>query len=296
MQKIDIVKFLQTLANFLSRKSAKTSNVLIDTKKESIKVLIPETKPINSLQTEPAEQKAQVTIKDKKFLICPIQGKDENGNALTARTIRISAILDHSGTAIDPNSSLSWGKSAKDQKVAAFNGEIGEGVKCPTEPCGYPKKEFGDFFRNKEINYVGVSSDGGKSVLQYDGHAGYDFPYPLMTPVLAPAGGKLYKAAKGKDAIYGGMWGSETNNYKLDNSFYIEHDNGFITWFRHCIKLHDNIEQKIGSNFSTFYSVEKGQIIAYVGKIGTASVHLHFEVRKSEGNITDPYSDGLWED
>jgi len=225
----------------------------------------------------------------KGFLSSPII-QNSQGKPLTPHTIKISAVLDHSGTAIDPDSTLWWGRHAKDKKVKAFNGEIGDGVPTTTgDPLGYAKRNPDEiFFSGKEINYVGVASEGSEHYLQYDGHAGFDFPYPLMTPVVAPANGNLYKAASGKDKIYGAMWSSDS-----DNSFYIEHENGFVTWFRHCVKLHSDIEKELLADFSKSYSVKRGQEIAYVGKVGTWAIHLHFEVRK-DGNIVDPYLDKLW--
>ena len=242
--------------------------------------------------TGPA-QEPNLVIK-KKFLICPIQGLDESGEPLDSRTVKISAVLDHSGTAIDSNSQLRWGKKAKDQRVKSFNGDVGEGQQCPQEPCGYPKKDSSKFFENGEINYVGVSSDGGKYTLQYDGHAGYDFPYQPNTPVIAPADGHLYKASEGKDLIYGANWDK-------DHSFYIEHENGFVTWYRHCQKIEDRIESEISNNLSKGVSVVRGEIIAFTGrfeawKADGTSAHLHFEVRNEEGNIVDPYGEQLWED
>lgn len=241
------------------------------------------------------EEGAVITPKEKQleprtksgFLICPIKDSDEFGKPLTPHTARISAVLDHSGTAIDPNSNKHWGKNAKDQKVRAFNEEVGEGIQCLQEPCGYPRKSGGEFFQNNEINYVGVSYDGGKNTLQYDGHAGYDFPYPKQTPIVAPADGNLYKAAQGKDLIYGANWNT-------DGSFYIVHKNGFVTWFRHCEKLANSFEAQISNNFMQFCIVKQGDVVAYVGNKGTRPVHLHFEVRNKDGKIVDPYLDKLW--
>ncbi|MDP1760273.1 MAG: M23 family metallopeptidase [Candidatus Woesebacteria bacterium] len=229
---------------------------------------------------------------NKEFLVCPIFKNDDFGNPLTHRTVKISAVIDHSETAIDQTSNRLWGVHAKDQKVKAFNGEIGEGTKCPQEPCGYSKNDNCEFFKNKEINYVGVLSDGGKKILQYDGHAGYDFPYPLLTPIIAPANGYLSKAAQGTDLIYGANWNK-------DHSFYIKHDNGFITWFRHSNKLVDEIETIIGKNFNKNYRVESGKIIAFsgnfeMGKEGGTKPHVHFEVHDENGKIIDPYADNLW--
>ena len=243
---------------------------------------------IVAVEPAPVLEVPKVEPKRTGFMICPISENNASGNPLTPYTVKISAVIDHSGTAIDPDSKMWWGVRAKDQRVEAFNGEIGDGAQCPQEPCGYPKKDSSEFFKSKEINYVGVSSDGGKYTLQYDGHAGYDFPYLKMTPIVAPAVGNLFKAAKGKDAIYNADW-------EFDHSFYIRHENGYITWFRHCEKLEDSIEASIQFDLSKSCRVEKGQIIAYVGNAGTRAVHLHFEVRNEKNAIVDPYGDSLWE-
>ncbi len=224
------------------------------------------------------------------FLICPIGGNDELGKPLTPFTASISSVLDHSDTAIDPSSSKRWGKSAKDQKVTAFNGELGDGEPTTSAPFGYTKADKTPFFPNKEINYVGANGSGPhpkNCYLNYDGHAGYDFAYVKMTPIVAPANGDLYKAASGIDLIYGANWST-------DHSFYIKHDNGIVTWFRHCEKLAEDVEAQIGTDLSRSYRVEGGKTIAYVGNFGTRPVHLHFEVRDKSGRIVDPYQDKLW--
>lgn len=224
------------------------------------------------------------------FLVCPIGGNDELGKPLTPFTARISSVLDHSDTAIDPNSSKRWGKNAKDQKVKAFNGELGDGEATTSAPFGYTNADKTPFFPNKEVNYVGANGSGPhpkNCYLNYDGHAGYDFAYAKMTPIVAPANGDLYKAAPGKDSVYGANW-------TTDHSFYIEHDNGFKTWFRHCEKLAEGVEVAIGMDFSKSYRVESGKTVAYVSNFGTPPVHLHFEVRDKNGKIVDPYQDKLW--
>ncbi len=226
------------------------------------------------------------------FLVCPIKGNDAQGKPLTSRTAKISSILDHSGTAIDPNSNKRWGLNAKDQKVIAFNGEVGDGDPCAEAPLGYTKKVPAPFFANGEINYIGAYSakdaHGPKLYLNYDGHAGYDFAYPVNTLIVAPADGQLFKAAVGKDPTYNANWDK-------DHSFYIKHANGFMTWYRHCDKLHPDIEAQMGSDFTKSCEVKEGQTVAYLGKVGTFSAHLHFEVLKNNA-IVDPYKDKLWKD
>ena len=251
--------------------------------------------PVAEVIIEKQEEVKETAVPDpikKGFLICPVQGMDASGKPVTSCTVRVSSVLDHSGTAIDPESKNRWGKSAKDQKVKAFNGEIGDGEPSAGIPYGYTKKTPVPFFASKEINYVGAAGSGDKYgptyYLNYDGHAGYDFSYPKLTPVVAPASGQLCKAAPGDDSTYGANWNT-------DHSFYIKHDNGYVTWFRHCEKLSDDIEAQILNDFSKKCFVEKGKVIAYVGKVGTGSVHLHFEVLDDKRVIVDPYTEQLWE-
>lgn len=290
-KKINLEKILNILANFLKRLHPKSATA---NKNDTLPVEKPMDIVVESKikKEESKEKKSLPESLNKKFLSCPIQGYDENGKPFNSRTVKISSILDHFGTAIDSNSKNWWGKHAKDQKVKAFNGEIGDAESSAKIPYGYTKKTPTPFFLAKEINYVGASSSSDKYgptyYLNYDGHAGYDFPYPKMTPVIAPADGKLCKSNHGEDSIYGANWSS-------DHSFYIKHDNGYITWFRHCEKLRDDIEIQILNDFMKECFVKKSEIVAYVGKFGTLSMHLHFEVRNDKNIIVDPYVDELWE-
>jgi len=286
------IKILQQIFYRITVSLRRSNTKAVETKKQNFKEPVLLKTEVEVEITQAAERTTAQISKENKFLICPIKGDDDQGSPLTSRTVKISSVLDHSGTAIDPQSNNQWGKNAKNQKVKAFNGEIGEGKQCPQEPCGYPKNNLTEFFQNKEINYVGVSYDGGKYTLQYDGHAGYDFPYPLLTPIAAPADGDLYKVAQGADSIYGACWDK-------DHSFYIRHDNGFVTWFRHCTNLADNIEAVIGDNFKKTFRVKSGDLIASSGnfeswKKGGTSAHLHFEVRDKNDKIIDPYAKNLW--
>lgn len=231
-------------------------------------------------------------VETKRPLICPIQANDSTGNPVNSRTVKISAVTDHSDTAIDPASSKRWGLHAKDQKVKTFNGEIGDGEASSGPPYGYAKQVPGPFFSQGEINYVGAGSgDKYKATyyLQYDGHAGYDFPYPRLTPVKATADGELHKASDAEDTAYGQGWDKH-------HTFYIRHSNGTSSWYRHCTKLADDLEAMIGLDFSKSCQVTQGQVVAYVGDFGFPGVvHLHFEVHDEKGKIIDPYEQKLWD-
>ncbi len=282
--------YLKTLADLVVR----VVQVFVKAR-TPVRVSQPETHTLSDdLAPVPAQHSAPSSEPPKSrdgFLICPIQANDEQGRPVMFRTVKICSVVDHSGTALDPGSGKRWGLGAKDQKVRAFNGEVGGGFPSSSAPFGYTKQQPAPFFVNKEINYVGSPSLGDAYgptfYLNYDGHAGYDFLYPRMTPVIAPADGELKKATAAEDTVYGQGWDA-------GHTFYIKHTNGFSTWYRHCVKLVDEIESAIGNDFSKSRTVQQGKTIAYVGAFGTGGPHLHFEVRDPEGNIVDPYEDDLW--
>ena len=229
------------------------------------------------------------------FLALPIKGNDDTGKPLTPCTARISAVLDHAGTSLDSTckTPFSWGLRAKDRKVIAFNGEVGDGASCTTGPFGYAKNQPGPFFAKKEINYVGVYDMHDKYApswyLNYDGHCGYDFSYPVGTPILAPADGDLSKALL-TDPVDG--TNKQATAWDGFHTFYIDHRNGFFTWFLHATNLHHDIEKVLQTAKPA--PVTRGQTIAYLGKVGTPGAHLHFEVRDKNNRIIDPYTDRLW--
>ena len=228
------------------------------------------------------------------FLTCPIQANDTSGKPVTSRTVRISGVVDHSDTAIDPNSAKRWGLHAKDLKVKTFNGEIGDGEASAEAPLGYTKQSPAPFFANSEINYVGAHSSkdkyGPTFYLNYDGHAGFDFSYAAMTPILATAEGILHKASNAEDTIYGQGW-------DVHHTFCIKHSNRYSTWYRHCTKLANNVEAQLTTTPTKTCSVAQGQVVAYVGSFGAGgAVHLHLEVRDQQGKIVDPYGDKLWKE
>lgn len=94
-------------------------------------------------------------------------------------------------------------------------------------------------------------------------HRGIDIAAPQGTPVRAAAAGVVRKA--GEEAEYG--------KYVI-----IDHGGGWETLYAHNSRV----------AVSEGMAVRKGQVIAYVGKTGNATVaHLHFEVR-ANGREKDP--------
>lgn len=231
-----------------------------------------------------------------------------DGVPCTPYTAKVASVMDHSGTPLDPiNNPGRW--YVTDGKVKAFNGEIGEaifGTNCSPGP-GYQKNALGEEFLS-ELNYVGATckkpehpdaNTHPERFLNYDGHPGYDYPYTRDTPVVAAASGRLFKAQT--DTVNH----TRNVNSKCFNSnawtewhaFYIDHDNGYTTWYLHVKGLAPEIEKAIRNDFSTFVDVQAGQIVAFVGnwaKCTSVGYHLHFEVRRGQVEIVDPYSAGLW--
>ena len=81
------------------------------------------------------------------------------------------------------------------------------------------------------------------------------------------------------------------------HTFYIDHLNGFTTWYLHASDLHPDIRNKIGDDFSKPVMVKQSQIVAFVGNFSECRMvgfHLHFEVRKGLDEIIDPYSEEFW--
>jgi hypothetical protein len=200
----------------------------------------------------------------------------------TYTNVPISAVMDHSMTT----------PYTKDGVVLAFNGERGDvnkGCWCYTRNSVCNSRNY------KRCAVVGFMKDGGgdflsdilnynDNYLYYDGHPGYDFAV-RATNILAPADGKLYLAKA--DPVNG--------NPKKYGTFYIDHQNGYTTWFLHCRALTSSINAQIREK--GYADVRQGDPIAISGKKGTGAYHLHFEVRKNgddDANLVDPYKEGLW--
>jgi hypothetical protein len=240
------------------------------------------------------------------FLDFPLQGE-------TPYTIGIISVMDHSGTPLDSVTPGAW--YSKDGKVTAYTGEtgqIGYGANCA--PPGYKNSNGTNFVVNG--NYIGATCYPGEtdnsSYLNYDGHSGYDYQAASQTTIYAPADGILKKAAIDNVNHNSAICGS-VNGWDEWHSFYIDHGNGYVSWYLHANSLEPNIESQIGNDYSKTVVIHKGDPVALSGRFGAGTsgicgnplgmpAHLHFEVRKTPverptgyDQVIDPYSSpSLW--
>ena len=144
------------------------------------------------------------------------------------------------------------------------------------------------FFTGKEINYIGAGGVGQVYprtwYLQYDGHAGYDFPYPRMTAILATADGELHKAADTEDSAYGQGWNKHHT--------FISNTRMVYQLVSTLCKLVDEIEAQISSENIKSCLVSEGQVVAYIGDFGFLSQYICTSVHDVR-KIVDPYGE-LW--
>jgi N-acetylneuraminic acid mutarotase len=219
------------------------------------------------------------------------------GDACTAS---IAAVVDHSGTPLDPlHPRACWNE--EDGRVEAYDGEVGDTLSsvCAGR-TGYSSSQGAPFVLNG--HYTGAPwcappppLADPSAYLDYDGHSGYDFPAPAGTPILASSGGRLYRAARDPVNDCAGL----TDPWQTFHTFTIDHGNGYASWFLHAADLTAEVNAAIEANGSA--EVRAGDTVAYVGSYGLECedcAHLHFEVRQGEGVVVDPFASAtyLWRD
>ncbi|KKP69241.1 MAG: hypothetical protein UR66_C0001G0123 [Candidatus Moranbacteria bacterium GW2011_GWE1_35_17] len=234
---------------------------------------------INDLAMADVDGSIDVTMDEVKNVVAvfvPEFGFPLSGYTFT--TVPITAVMDHS---------LMGGfysVDGKDDKVEAFNGEIGDaqyGIQITDGVRGYKQQSGNDFLAGYTY------PDPDNEYLFYDEHPGFDFAVVNGTNVLAPFAGRLYWATT--DPVNG--------NPGTYGTFYIDHGNGYTTWYLHCSGLTQTVVDEIALN--GYAEVTKGQHIAESSNKGTTAYHLHFEVRKDgvdDEHVIDPYGWELWEE
>ncbi|MER3429207.1 MAG: hypothetical protein C4334_14170 [Pyrinomonas sp.] len=95
-------------------------------------------------------------------------------------------------------------------------------------------------------------------------HTGIDFGASAGTPARTTGSGRV--AFAGRRGGYG-------------NLVIVDHGNGYLTYYAHLSRI----------NVSRGQTVTKGQVVGAVGQTGLATgPHLHYEIRRSSGEIIDP--------
>jgi hypothetical protein len=224
----------------------------------------------NNPETFTMDGELDLTAVFKPLFTFPLYG-------YTPTTVPISAVMDHSVLDTTPVQFYQT-----DDIVRAFNGEIGD----KQYGYSYTNGVWGYLMNLNEDEFLSGHTYTEGSYLFYDGHPGFDFAVSAGTDVLAPFDGKLYWATS--DPVNGspGTFGT----------FYIDHENGYTTWFLHCSGLVSAVATEVQQN--GFAQVTKGDHIAESGNTGTTGYHLHFEVRKGgvdDENVIDPFQKELWE-
>jgi murein DD-endopeptidase MepM/ murein hydrolase activator NlpD len=238
---------------------------------------------INDLAMADVDGSIDVTMsenKNVKAVFVPVLGFPLNG--YTSTTVPISAVMDHS------LSSGFYTTDGRNNEVEAFNGLIANGTQHSYNGnvyC-YDTTNTNPF---PGLNYVYTYPLENRSEICYDEHPGFDFAVVNGTNVLAPFAGRLYQATT--DLING--------NPGTFGTFYIDHENGYTSWFLHCSGLTQSVLDQIQQK--GYADVSKGDHIAESGNEGPEGTpyHLHFEVRKDgvdDEHVIDPYGWELWEE
>ncbi len=214
----------------------------------------------------------------------------------------VSSIFDHKN--------ISFYKT--DGVVKAFNGEEG---RCEYGAAEYKSNGKITYYEGKKLEQVcktiekkkgvfGYKNEYGSPFLEgvlnyeddylwYDGHPGYDYYVVAGRPIQATESGKLYKAEQ--DSVNGK--GNSKTAWDEYHTFYIDHGNGYSSWYLHSESLTSEIEDEIDQN--GFATVIKNQTVGTSGSFGSSkNYHLHFEVRRNgynPENLVDPYKEDLWE-
>lgn len=119
----------------------------------------------------------------------------------------------------------------------------------------------------------------------YDGHNGTDIePWPFWWMMMDNEQVEVIAAAPGV------IIGKDDGNYDRNCSFtgewnavYVEHEDGSQAWYGH-LKEGTLTTKRVGDN------IERGDFIGLVGSSGLSfNPHLHFEIRKSDGSVVDPF-------
>lgn len=226
----------------------------------------------------------------------------------TPYTMQINAVADHS---YDPLKNLGY---CSDGSVVTFTGEKGSrefGVSTSAIPmtCRIDGKRndlYGFAKANKKKFLVnGNYTKAWESILEYDGHPGYDYKAKFEDVFSAANGRVVCVSLRVVDGANGDNVGvvvekdgkttlsiNQCTEGNRAGEIKIDHENGYFTVYIHMslatVKAGDRVYsgQKIGVSGSTATCSVDANGVKH------CAPHLHFEVRKNMGGIlvhVDPY-------
>lgn len=217
---------------------------------------------------------------------------------LTAKKVELDAsIAEYDTILVEIEKKVAEVKSI----LAEMNGEIAE---VEDEMAAYKDDQAGIEAAIKKAQQQQQSSGGSSGSSSNHGSAsgnvsskGWMWPVPTSSSYISSVYGWRIHPVYGSRKFHSGIdiaapGGSKivatldgTVSYiKNSSSGYglhllVSHGNGYHTLYAHCSSI----------AVSTGQSVKQGQVIAYVGRTGTATGnHLHFEVRDNNGNKLNP--------
>lgn len=210
----------------------------------------------------------------------------------------VTAILDHAR----PNQLVSTGPYNKDHYVrtaqgatyVVLPGDRGLGRDYAALPAHTVVSTL--------FNYQGVTSQGGKANLQYDGHPGYDYGYPQDTDVYAAAPGTVMTDDDFSGTSLAGS-GIATDYMSKYHALILRHDpQGYCTIYMHLHDIDSAYVDRSNPDPAAWKPI-KGAVVSSRGAhlglsgnydtISAVGYHLHFEVWRLDGgsdwNYSDPY-------
>ena len=127
----------------------------------------------------------------------------------------------------------------------------------------------------------------------YDTHRGTDFrvlspeDFRAGVPVLAAAGGQVLAVRDGMDDVDVGELGrDEVEGRAGGNQVVIGHDGGWLTFYWHLRRGSVAVSQG--------QTVAAGEKLGLIGLSGDTNFpHLHFELRRGERTVVDPFAPSL---
>jgi hypothetical protein len=200
-------------------------------------------------------------------------------------------------------------------RVQAYNGDVADTyVGCQGQAGGasFPESACDIWYRQ----YVMEDEDGNRisfnfepymqyvpeardwNILDYDQHAGYDYPSAGKGTHIHAATSGILCYDTNTTTKRNGLWRNTAKcpyvkaaySSGAYNSFYIAYENTLRTRYLHAEGDYYGLTKKVYDQLVAkgYAEVKRGDHVGYVGGAGEFPVHLHFETELN-GELVDPY-------